>query len=150
MSHLRIDRLRESSLNERLLTGAIGRTGADGAKRKKGVVDALVGEIQLRLKAIEKFVQAALDDVFRVRVGQLGAQLAEPLLGGIAVHTDRRTRDRVKRVVGRGQAMMDRARKFMIEHEKLYDLLRRDMAVALAIHFERARRSQHRRPLNII
>ena len=33
-----------------LLTGAIGRTGADGAERKKGVVDALVGEIQLRLK----------------------------------------------------------------------------------------------------
>ena len=37
-----------------LLTGAKGRTGADGAERKKGVVDALVGEIQLRLKAINE------------------------------------------------------------------------------------------------
>src|SRR4030095_8160355 len=97
MSHLRIDRLRESSLNERLLIWSIGRTGADGAERKKGVVDALVGEIQLRLKAIEKFVQAPLDDVFRVRVGQLGAQLAEPLLGGRSLHLDRATRARIKR-----------------------------------------------------
>jgi hypothetical protein len=61
----------------------------------------LVGEIQLRLKAIEKFVQAALDDVFRVRVGQLGAQLAKPLLSGIAIHADRRARDRARRVVSR-------------------------------------------------
>ena len=37
--------LREGSLNERLLIWSIGRTGADGPECKKGVVDALVGEI---------------------------------------------------------------------------------------------------------
>lgn len=80
-------------------------------------------------------MQAARDNLVRVGVSQFGAQLTEALLGGVAEHADRRPGNRVKRFVCGRQAVMNRARKFMIQDEKFDDLFRRDMAVALAVHF---------------
>ena len=95
------------SLPLNLLIGAIRRAGTDGAKREESVEDTLIYEIQLGLKAVEKFMQTALDDMLGVRICQLGAQLAKPLLSGIAVHADRCACNGMKRIVRCGQAVMD-------------------------------------------
>jgi hypothetical protein len=107
---------------------------ADWAQREERIENALIGEIELSLKAVEKFVQAAADDLLYVGVGQLGAKLAEALLGKIAIHTHGCSGNFVQGVIGRRQTVMDRAGKFMIEDKKLDDVVGRDVAVALTIH----------------
>ena len=63
----------------------------DRAKSKEGVEDALIDQIELRLERIEEFMKTAGDDLTCVRVSQVGAQLTEALLGGIAIHSNRLT-----------------------------------------------------------
>jgi len=85
---------------------------------KESVEDALIDQIQLGLKRIEEFMQTARDDLTSVGVRQIGTQLTETLLGGIAIHSNGRTRNRMKGVIRGGQTIMDRARELVIEHEK--------------------------------
>ena len=59
-------------------------------KRKESIEDALVDEVQIGLKRVEKFVQAARDDLLDIRVGKLRAQLAEALFGAVAIHSGAR------------------------------------------------------------
>src|SRR6266540_2612810 len=87
-------------------------------RRAEGVEDALIHQIQLRLEGVKKLVQAARDDLTSVGVSQLGAQLTEALLGGIAVHSNGRTRNPMQGVIRGGQTIMDGARELVIEHEK--------------------------------
>src|SRR5581483_11112787 len=48
------------------------------------------------------------------------------------------------------ETVVDRAREFEIEQEKMENPVGLDMAVALAVHLEGARRPEHRRSLNIV
>jgi len=63
------------------------RGRADRPKREESIEDALVDEVQIGLKRVEKFVQAARDDLLDIRVGKLRAQLAEALFGAVAIHS---------------------------------------------------------------
>ena len=61
------------------------RGRADRPKREESFEDALVDEVRIGLKRVEKFVQAARDNLLDIRVGNLRAQLAEALFGAVAI-----------------------------------------------------------------
>ena len=61
----------------------------DRTEREEGIIDALVGHIQLSLKGVQKLMQPARDDLLYVGIRQFRAQLAQALLGEISVHADR-------------------------------------------------------------
>ena len=79
-----------------LLIDSNRRTGTDGAERKESIVDALIDLIQFGLESIKELMQTARDDLTGIRVSQLGAQLAEALLGGVSIHSNRRAGNRMK------------------------------------------------------
>src|SRR5262245_410154 len=72
------------------------------------------------------------------------------LLGRIAEHPHRSTGDGVQGFVAPADAVVYGTRKFAVKQEKVYDAVRRDMAMTLAVHYEGARRPENRRPLDIV
>ena len=68
------------------------RGRADRPKREESFEDTLVDEVRIGLKRVEKFVQAARDNLLDIRVGKLRAQLAEALFGAVAIHSGARFR----------------------------------------------------------
>jgi hypothetical protein len=57
-------------------------------RSEEGVIDTLVRHVQPGLRRVQKFVQAARDNLLDVRVRQFCAQLTEPLLGKISVYAE--------------------------------------------------------------
>ncbi len=88
------------------------------------VVDAGADLIHPRLQPVEVLVQAAGDDVLDLGVGELGAELAEQLLDGVAEHARRRAGNRVHRLARGHQATLDGARELAIEQQELDDAAR--------------------------
>ena len=117
---------------------------------KERVVDAGADEIQARLQPVEVLVQPAADDVVDLRVGQLGTDLAEQLLDrrcGTCRPACRKSRGPTRAppsgTTEWRAGTRDRAagtRRSALEHP----------AVALPVHLERARRAEHRRPLDVV
>jgi hypothetical protein len=63
-----------------LLIHSNRRAGIDRAERKKSIVNRSIDEIELRLEAVEKFVQTTRNDLPSIRVSQFSAQLPKSLL----------------------------------------------------------------------
>jgi hypothetical protein len=122
----------------------------EGAEREETLEDSLINEIELALQGIEKLVQPFGEDVLDVSVGQFGAELPEPLFGGVTEHARRCAGDGAERFVCSYKAEIHGAWKLPIEEKKINDTLGRDMAVPLAIHFESTGRPEHGRPLDIV
>ena len=60
-----------------LYSSVRGPAAADRSEREEGVIDTLVRHVQPGLKRVQKFVQAARDNLLDVRVRQFCAQLTE-------------------------------------------------------------------------
>ena len=113
-------------------------------------MNRVADQVQPPLQIVDKFVQAARDHVLGLRVRQLGPQLAQPLLGRIAEAARVRAGNRVQRFVGPRQAVQHGPRKLAVEHQEIHHVHRRNPAVPLAIHFQRAGRPQQGQPLDVV
>ena len=121
-----------------------------GTDREKGVKDGGAQQVEPRLQVVDELVQSAGDDLLGPRVGQFRAELAQELFRPVAEAAHVRAGDRVQRLVRLGQAVQNGAGELAVEDEELDDAGRRDSAVSLPVHLERAGRAQQGRPLNVV
>src|SRR3954451_830175 len=112
--------------------------------------NARVDQVELTLQFVQKFVQSAGDDLLDRRISELALHAAEVPLGRVAERSRRRAGYRMERGAGLSETVINRARELEIEEKEVEDVVRLDVAVALAVHLERARRSENGRPLDIV
>src|SRR5262249_11129435 len=106
--------------------------------------------IESYLNVVQKFVQAAADDLSHLHVIQFGAEAAELLLSRIPEAARRSTRNGVERRLRFDEAVVDRAGKFPVKDEKLDDLIRRYLLKPFSVHLKRARGPENSRPHQIV
>src|SRR5258708_19062453 len=106
------------------------------SESKEVVLDASINLIHFYLQAVKKLVKAGGQDRLDRRVVELRSQQAQALLARAGERSRRRSRNEMERTVGAPQAVSHGPGKQVIEQQEFDDIVRRDSAMALAIHLK--------------
>ena len=106
--------------------------------------------VEFQLQAVEVLVQPLPEDLLDRGVGVVGGEPPEEALGLRRGHVRARLGDGVERPLRLVEAVPDRAREQLVEHQEVDDRRVLEPPVLLPVHLERAHRAKERREVNLV